>query len=96
MRLNNLSLEGLVGALVFLAGAHLLWKSRDFAIAWLKEFFRILRGEFARKSSDSSVALAAESPTPSLPRPRPRALILVGALALILLGQFLFLLDLTF
>jgi len=89
MRLSNFSLEGLIGALVFLAGAHLLWKNRADAIAWLKEFIRILRGEIKRKGG-------AGTQTAPLRRPRSGALILVGALALILIGQILFLLDLTY
>ena len=96
MRMSNFSLEGLIGFLVFLAGAHLLWKSRDIAIAWLQEFFRIFRREFSRKSAGDDVALASGPPGVSLPRPRPRALTLVGALALMVLGQILLLLDLTY
>jgi len=86
MQLKNFGLEGLVGAIVFLAGAHLLWKNRGDAIAWLKEFIRILRGEIAQKGGCASR---------SAPRRRPRsgALILVGALALIVLGQILFFLN---
>jgi hypothetical protein len=89
MRLNHFSLEGLIGALVFLAGAHLLWKNRGDAISWLKEFIRILRGEIAQKGGAGSQAAP-------LRRPRSGALILVGALALIVIGQILFFLDLTY
>jgi hypothetical protein len=88
MQLKNFSLEGLVGTIVFLAGAHLLWKNRSDAIAWLKEFICILRGEIARKGG-------AASGSAPVRRPRSGALILVGALALIVLGQILFFLNIT-
>ncbi len=96
MQLSNFSVVGLVGSLVFLSGIHLLWKNHELAIAWLREFVLILRGEFARKrGSDLQLPAAGLRAAPSH-RPRSGALILVGALALILLGQFLFLLDLTY
>ncbi len=90
MQLSNFSLVGLIGALVFLAGTHLLWKNRHAAIAWLREFVCILRGEFARKNG-----ARRESPTAGARVPRSGTLVLVGAVALILLGQILFFLDLT-
>ena len=96
MQLSNFSVVGLIGTLVFLTGAHLLWKHRDAAIAWLREFILILRGEFARKSGTELELPAAGSRATSLHRPRSGALILVSALALMLLGQILFLLDLTY
>jgi hypothetical protein len=97
MHLNHISLEGLVGAVVFLAGAHLLWKGRDVAMAWLVEFVRILRGEFARRETKAARELTISGAQPAAsPRPRSGALILVSALALILLGQILLFLDLTF
>jgi hypothetical protein len=95
MRLSHFSLEGLIGALVFLAGAHLLWRSRDVAVAWMREFVCILRGEFARKSDAGHVS--PRTLGPAFPhRPRSGALILVGALALIVIGQILFILNLTY
>ena len=90
MQLSNFSLVGLVGLLVFLAGTHLLWKNRHAAIAWLREFICILRGEFAQKSGAQR-----ESAAGSRGAPRSGALVLVGAAALILLGQILFFLDLA-
>ena len=89
MRLSNFSLVGLIGALVFLAGTHLLWKNRHAAVAWLREFVCILRGQFALKAG------ARQHPAASPGAPRSGALVLVGAVALILLGQILFFLDLT-
>ena len=90
MQLSNFGLVGLIGALVFLAGMHLLWKNRHEAIAWLREFICILRGEFARKNG-----ARGESALRSRAAPRSGALVLVGAVALILLGQILFFLDLA-
>lgn len=91
MRWSHFSLVGLIGVLVFLAGTHLLWKSRRAAIAWVREFIRILRGEFARKND---APRAAHVPEPR-GMPRSGALVLVAAVALIVLGQILFFLDLT-
>ena len=95
MRLNRFSLVGMIGTLIFLAGAHLLWTNRDVAIVWLREFVRILRGEFARKGG-----VPQESPAVgwrgASRGPRSGALVLAGAVALILLGQILFFLDLTY
>ena len=96
MQMSHFSLVGLVGTLVFLAGAHLLWKNREAAISWLREFVRILRADFARKSSGQRGSAAAGWRGTDSRGPRSGALVLAGAVALILLGQILFLLDLTY
>jgi len=82
---------GLIGVLVFLAGTHLLWKVRVAAIAWLAEFIRLLRAEFARREMRSAHQWSAAS----VSRPRSGALLLVAALTLILIGPLLVFLDLT-
>ena len=96
MRLSHFSLVGLIGTLVFLAGAHLLWANRDAAIAWLREFVCILRGEFAQKSGVQQESPAAGGRGAPSRGPRSGALVLVGAVALIVIGQILFFLDLTY
>lgn len=96
MRIGNFGLVGLVGTLVFLAGAHLLWVNRDLAMTWLVEFVRILRREFARREprSGGEGAATAVSPAARVSRGHSGALVLVSALALILIGQLLLLIDL--
>ncbi len=95
-----MSVVGLIGILVFFAGAHLLWQGRREILFWLAEFFRILRGEFTRRDAAvreaGSLALLSPVGTPgSAPRNRG-TLRLVGGLALIFIGQVLLLLDLVF
>jgi hypothetical protein len=88
---SSFGILGLIGVLAFMAGAHLLWKVRFAAMAWLDEFIRLLRTEFARRELSS----AHQGSATSLSRPRSGALILMAALTLILIGPLLVLLDLT-
>lgn len=101
-----MSAMGLVGILIFLAGAHLLWRARREVLYWMQEFVRILRGEFSRRSGlaeSAPPALAGASAGSSyaedarrLPRRRRSGtLLLLGGFALIILGQVLFLLDIA-
>ena len=95
-----MSVVGLIGVLVFFAGARLLWQGRHEIIFWLTEFFRILRGEFTRRDAAvgeaGSLILSSPVAAPgSAPRNRG-TLRLVGGLALIFIGQVLLLLDLVF
>ncbi len=93
-----MSVVGLIGILVFFAGAHLLWQGRREILFWLAEFFRILRGEFVRRDAAAGEAGAltwnqpAAAPAPA--RRNHGTLLLVGGLALVFLGQVLLLLDL--
>ncbi len=97
-----MSVVGLIGILVFLAGVYLLWQARKEVLYWLGEFFRILRGEVRRRGGlvDSGQSAAAEAhPAAQAPARRQRShgtLVLLGAFALIVLGQVLFILDLAF
>ena len=84
---------GLIGVLLFLAGAHLLWLSRKEILYWLAEFFRIWRREFTRRA-DSALA---SPPKPATGRAgtRPRGTLrLLGGFGLLILGPLLLLLDL--
>ena len=74
-----------------LFGAGILWTFRAQAFEWLREFFDIWRGQISGRDPLLSDALYNRA------RPRrPRgALLLVGALALVFIGQVLFILDLT-
>ncbi len=97
---------GLVGILIFLAGAHLLWQARREVLYWVLEFVRILRGEFSRRGGLAENAHLAPAGVPAgrpsaedAPRvPRRRhsgTLLLLGGFTLIILGQVLLLLDIA-
>jgi hypothetical protein len=82
---------GAVGEIMALFGAGILWTFRAQAFEWLREFFDIWRGQISGRDPLLS------DPLYNRARPRrPRgALLLVGALALVFIGQVLFILDLT-
>ena len=82
---------GAVGEIMALFGAGILWTFRAQAFEWLREFFDIWRGQISGRDPLLS------GPLYNRARPRrPRgALLLVGALALVFIGQVLFILDLT-
>ncbi|MCU1342276.1 MAG: hypothetical protein JWN92_1699 [Candidatus Acidoferrum typicum] len=91
MSLHNLGQMGAIGEIMALFGAAILWTFRAQAFEWLREFFDIWRGQISGRDPLLS--------DPLYHRARPRrprgALLLVGALALVFIGQVLFLLDLT-
>lgn len=92
MSFQNLGVMGAAGETLALVGAAVLWTYRAQALDWLREFFDIWRGQV----SGGDPLLADPAYMRRKPR-RPRgALLLAGALALLFLGQILFLLDLTF
>ena len=83
---------GLIGLLVFFAGAYLIWQARKEVLYWLREFVRIFRQALKRQEGlrvehDRLGANAHD---------RRGTLRLVGAIGLIFLGQFLVLIDLVF
>lgn len=106
-----MGVAGLIGVLLFFAGAFLLWQARSEVLDWLAEFFRIFRREFNRREAglsrpspgDSFAAgarelVASASSGHSQAPAGPRrigTLRLVGALGLIFLGQILLILDLA-
>jgi hypothetical protein len=92
MSLHNLGQLGAAGEIMALFGAGILWTFRAQAFEWLREFFDIWRGQISGRDPLLS------DPVYNRARPRrPRgALLLIGALALVFIGQVLFLIDLTF
>ena len=75
-----------------LLGLGLLWTYRAQALDWLREFLEIWRGEVSGRDPHLSDPVYRRAK----PR-RPRgALVLVSAMALLFIGQILFLIDLTF
>jgi hypothetical protein len=83
---------GAVGETLALLGVGLLWTYRAQAADWLRELLDIWRGEISGRDSQLS--------DPVYRRVKPRrprgALVLVSAVALLFIGQILFIIDLTF
>lgn len=83
---------GAVGETLALLGIGLLWTYRVQAIDWLRELLDIWRGEISGRDPHLS--------DPAYRRLKPRrprgALVLVSAVALLFIGQILFLIDLAF
>jgi hypothetical protein len=90
--MSNIGLLGAVGETMALLGLGLLWTYRAQAMDWLRELLEIWRGEVSGRDPHLSDPLYRRVK----PR-RPRgALVLVSAVALLFIGQILFLIDLTF
>ena len=92
MSLSNLGVLGAAGETMALLGLGLLWTYRAQAKEWLREFLEIWRGEVSGHDPHLS--------DPAYRRSKPRrpqgALLLVSAVALLFIGQILFLIDITF
>jgi hypothetical protein len=90
--MRNLSMLGGVGETMALLGLGLLWTYRAQAADRLRELLEIWRGEVSGRDPQLS--------DPVYRRVKPRrprgALVLVSAVALLFIGQILFLIDLTF
>ena len=87
-----MQVTGLIGILIIVAGAFLVWQARREVLYWLREFVRTFRHALVRsEGSDArrSVSVAND-------RDRQGALLLAGAIVLIFLGQVLVLIDLAF
>ncbi len=90
--MRAIGLLGGVGETMALLGLGLLWTFRAQGIDWLREFLEIWRGEGSGRDPLLSDPLYRREK----PR-RPRgALVLISAMALLFIGQILFLIDLTF
>jgi len=83
---------GAAGETMAFVGLGLLWTYREQAIDWVRELLEIWRGEVSGRDPHLS--------DPVYRRVKPRrprgALVLVSAVALLFIGQILFLIDLTF
>jgi uncharacterized iron-regulated membrane protein len=55
-------LLGLTGILLFFAGLHMLWQSREEVFYWLEEYFRLLRLSVHRAADPQKVAVAPAPP----------------------------------
>jgi hypothetical protein len=90
--MSNIGIIGAVGETMALVGLGLLWTYRAQAIDWVRELLEIWRGEVSGRDPHFS--------DPVYRRVKPRrprgALVLVSAVALLFIGQILFLIDLTF
>jgi len=90
--MQNFGMLGAVGETMALLGLGLLWTCRAQAMDWLREILDIWRGEVSGRDPQLS--------DPAYRRVKPRrprgALVLVSGVALLFIGQILFLIDLTF
>jgi len=88
----NIGMLGAIGESLALLGLGLLWTYRAEAMDWLRELLEIWRGEVSGRDPHLS--------DPAYRRVKPRrprgALALVSVVALLFIGQILFLIDLTF
>ena len=90
--MRNFGILGAAGETMALVGLGLLWTYRAQAVEWLREFLEIRRGEVSGRDPHLSDPLYRRVK----PR-RPRgALALVSGVALLFIGQILFLIDLAF
>ena len=90
--MRNIGMLGAVGETMALVGLGLLWTYRAQAIDWLRELLEIWRGEVSGRAPHLSDPVYRRAK----PRRPPGALVLVSAVALLFIGQILFLIDLTF
>ena len=90
--MSKLGILGAVGETMALLGIGLLWTYRAQAADWLRELLDIWRGEISGRDPHLSDPVYRRV-KPRRPR---RALLLVSAVALLFIGQILFLIDLTF
>jgi hypothetical protein len=83
---------GAIGETMALLGLGLLWTYRVQAVEWWRELLDIWRGEVSGRDPNLS--------DPVYRRVKPRrprgAVVLLSAVALLFIGQILFLIDLTF
>jgi hypothetical protein len=90
--MRSVGMLGAVGQTMALLGLGLLWTYRAQAAEWLREVLEIWRGEVSGRDPHLS--------DPVYRRVKPRrprgAILLVSAMALLFIGQILFLLDLAF
>jgi hypothetical protein len=90
--MRNIGMLGGVGETLALLGLGLLWTFRVEARDWLRELLEIWRGEVSGRDPHLS--------DPVYRRVKPRrprgAFVLISAVALLFIGQILFLIDLTF
>jgi len=90
--MGHVGLLGAVGETMALLGLGLLWTYRAQAADWLREVLDIWRGEISGRDPHLSDPVHRRVK----PRRPPRALALLSAVALVFIGQILFLIDLTF
>ena len=87
-----MSVTGIIGFLVFVAGVCLIWQTRKEVLYWVTEFVRIFRQVLIRPEGLMVKDMSREITA----RDRRGTLRLVSAIGLIFLGQFLVLLALAF
>ena len=90
--MRSIGFLGAIGETLALLGLGLLWTYRTEAAEWLRELLDIWRGQVSGRDPHLSDPLYRRVK----PRRPPGALVLISAVALLFIGQVLFLIDLTF
>ncbi len=88
----SVSVTGIIGVLVFVAGVYLIWLARKEVLYWMKEFLRIFRQALMRPEESKVKPAGREAGIYDWRSTLRR----VSTFGLIFLGQFLVLLDLAF
>jgi hypothetical protein len=83
---------GAVGETMALLGLGLLWTYRVQAVDWVREVLEIWRGGVSGRDPQLSDPVYRRVK----PRRPPGAIVLVSAMALLFVGQILFLIDIVF
>jgi hypothetical protein len=90
--IGHIGMLGAAGETLALVGFGLLWTYRAPAREWIRELVEIWSGEVSGRDPHLSDPIYRRS----RPRRPPNAMALVSAVALLFIGQILFLIDLTF
>ena len=90
--ISHIGMLGAAGQTMALLGLGLLWTYREQAVSWVREIREIWLGEFHGRDPH----LADPIYRRVKPRRPERAVLLVSGVALLFIGQILFLIDLTF
>ena len=90
--MRGLGMLGAFGETMALLGLGLLWTYRAQAMEWVREVWDIWHGGISGRDPLLSDPLYRRVK----PRRPPRAIVLASAVALLFIGQILFLIDLSF
>jgi len=90
--MHSVGMLGAVGETMALLGLGLLWTYRVQAVDWVREVMEIWRGGVSGRDPHLSDPVYRRVK----PRRPPGAIVLVSAMALLFVGQILFLIDIVF
>ena len=88
---------GLAGIILFFAGLHVLWQSREEVLYWLQTFLETFQNSLRTTGGLADTDAVADGPRPKLAKPKTgqtHAMRMMSAFGLLLLGPLLVLLSL--